>query len=88
MLSDQCILDYFLIYGDNKMPKGRKKEKNGNSFRVVNEGRKHLIGTRKTGKSGYTMTSSDLKDVLENCNMQKFHNNARAVLLSRGMLFK
>jgi len=67
------------------MPKGRKKEKNGNSVKVFNIGRTHLIGTRKTGKSGYTMTSSDLKEVLENSDMRKFHNSARVVLMSRGM---
>lgn len=67
------------------MPKARKVVKNGNAIHKFNVKRKMRIGTRKAGTSAYRMSTEALKAVLEKFDMRRWHDNARAVLASRGV---
>lgn len=65
------------------MPKSVKKVKVGQEWQRVTVATKHRIGTRKGGKSANLMSSQELYDVIDNKNMAKHHNKARAVLVNR-----
>ena len=68
------------------MPKSKKTTKvDGRTIQHKNP-MKLRIGTRKAGKSAITMTTAELQAVLENKDKRKWHNNARTVLQTRGVL--
>ena len=67
------------------MPKNRKIIKTPKGITRINEPRKLLIGTRKSGKSAQIMSNDELKAVLNNKNQAKYHNKAATVLQNRGV---
>ncbi len=68
------------------MPKNRRRTKMQNGVIKHERPRTKLrIGTRKTGKSALHMSSDDLKAVVNNIDMKRYHDKARMVLAKRGI---
>ncbi len=68
------------------MPKNITSSKGDNGKITVNRPAcKFRIGTRKSGKSANVMSTAELQKVLENTDVKRDWNNARTVLLSRGI---
>ncbi len=67
------------------MPKHRNVVKKDGVVHKHNVPNKFRIGNRKSGKAGHTMTTDELKAVLDNKDKNKYHSNARAVLELRGV---
>ena len=67
------------------MPKNRKVVKINNRVVKLKVPHKLRIGTRSAGKSAFLMTTAELKEVLENRDKKRWHQNARKVLNMRGV---
>lgn len=67
------------------MPKRiRTKKVDGRIIRTILP-HKFRIGTRKGGTSAVTMSTAELKTVLETSGKGRWHQNARTVLATRGV---
>jgi len=66
------------------VPKNNKVTKVGGGIRKQKVAAKLRVGTRKSGRSGHTMTNEALLAVLANTSQTKWHPAARTVLLQRG----
>jgi len=67
------------------MPKRVRARKVDNRIIRTNLPHKFRIGTRKSGTSAVTMSTEDLKTVLETAGKGRWHQNARTVLATRGV---
>ena len=67
------------------MPKNRKVSKVDGKTTVINTPSKLMIGTRKAGTSAFLMSNKKLLEVLTDSNKKRYIDNARAVLLMRGV---
>lgn len=69
------------------MPKNRKVIKTSAGITKLNAPRKLRIGTRSGGVSAHTMSTSALKDVLNDTSKARYHTVAGRVLTLRGVTF-
>ena len=67
------------------MPKNRKVIKNGNAIKKLNDPRKLLVGSRKTGVAATLMTTEALKAARVNNDLSKSRNIIESVLRRRGI---
>jgi len=67
------------------MPKHRNVVKKNGVVHKYNTPNKFRVGTRSSGVAAHTMSTADLKAVLDSKDKAKYHKNARAVLSLRGV---
>ena len=67
------------------MPKNRLMIKNQQGVTYVNVAHKHLIGSRKSGKTAHSMPNSELLAIIDNKDQTRDAPTARIVLRKRGV---